>query len=94
MQEREVILHHCIDQARKTGLPATATEAAELGDYLRDLRPVVAQFEPSPRRLEHGTKDEVLAIVAAAIAVVDADGTRRPREVEFLTDLRRELHAL
>src|SRR5678816_3925252 len=43
LQERDVILHHCLDQARKAGVPATAAEAAELGDYLRDLRPITAQ---------------------------------------------------
>jgi len=94
MLEREVILHHCLEQAHTAGEPATASEAAELGDYLRDLRPTTAQLGPSIRRLERGTKEEVIAVVAAAIAVVDADGARRPREIEFLTDLRRELHAL
>jgi tellurite resistance protein len=94
MQEREVILHHCLEQAHSAGGPATAAEAAELGDYLRDLRPTSAQLAPSIKRLERGTKEEVLAVVTAAIAVVDADGMRRPREVAFLTDLRRDLHAL
>ena len=93
-QERQVILEFCLDRARKAGTPATAKEAAELGDYLRDLRPTMAQFDPAIRRLEHSGKDEVLALVAAAKAVVDADGTRRAREVEFLADLSRELHAL
>ncbi len=95
IQEREVILHHCLKQAHNAGGPATtAAEAAELGDYLRDLRPTTAQLGPSIRRLERGTKEEVIAVVTAAIAVVDADGARRPREVQFLTDLRHELHAL
>lgn len=94
IQEREVILHHCLEQAHNAGGPATAAEAAELGDYLRDLRPVTAQLGPAIRRLEHGTKEEVIALVTAAIALVDADGARRPREIAFLTDLKRELHAL
>jgi tellurite resistance protein len=94
MQEREVILHHCLEQAHVSGEPATAAEAAELGDYLRDLRPTSAQLAPSIKRLEHGTKEEVVAVITTAIAVVDADGDRRPREVAFLTDLQRDLHAL
>ena len=94
IQEREVILHHCLEQAHNSGQPATASEAAELGDYLHDLRPTTAQLGPSIRRLERGTKEEVIAVVTAAIALVDADGARRPREVEFLADLKRELHAL
>ena len=77
IQEREVILHHCLEQAHNSGEPATASEAAELGDYLRDLRPTTAQLGPSIRRLEHGTKEEVIAVVTAAIALVDADGARR-----------------
>jgi len=32
MLEREVILHHCLEQAHTAGEPATASEAAELGD--------------------------------------------------------------
>jgi hypothetical protein len=93
-QERQVILAFCLDQARKAGEPATAKEAAELGDYLRDLRPTMAQFDPAIRRLEESGKDDVVALVAAAKAVVDADGARRAREVEFLADLSRELEAL
>jgi hypothetical protein len=94
VQERKVILHHCLEQAHNAGDPATAAEAAELGDYLRDLRPVSAQLNPAIRRLEHGTKEEIIAVVTAAIALVDADGARRPREMTFLTDLKHELHAL
>jgi tellurite resistance protein len=94
LQERQVILDFYLAESRKAGKPATATEAAELGDYLRDLRPTTAQFGPAIRRLEDAEKDEVVALVAAAIAVVDADGARRAREVEFLAELSRELHAL
>ena len=93
-QERQVIFEFCLERARKAGTPATAMEAAELGDYLRDLRPTMAQFDPAIRRLEECGKDEVLALVAAAKAVVDADGARRAQEAEFLADLSRELHAL
>jgi len=94
MQERQVILHHCLDQAHKAGMPATAAEAAELGDHLRDLRPTMTQFYPALGRLEEASKDAVLAVIATAMAVVDADGTRRERELEFLLDLRRELELL
>ena len=62
-QERQVILDFCLERARKAGTPATAMEAAELGDYLRDLRPTMAQFDPAIRRLEESGKDEVLALV-------------------------------
>ena len=55
-QERQVILRLCLERARKAGTPATAMEAAELGDYLRDLRPTMAQFDPAIRRLEHSAR--------------------------------------
>ena len=93
-QERQVILEFCLERARKAGNPATAGEVAELGDYIRDLRPSMAQFDPAIRRLEESGKEEVVALVAAAKAVIDADGARRAREIEFLDDLSRELHAL
>ena|SRR5687768_13640391 len=94
MQERQMILQHCLDQAHKAGIPANAAEAAELGDHLRELRPTMTQFYPAIGRLEAASKDEVLAVIATAMAVVDADGTRRERELEFLLDLRRELELL
>ena len=94
MLERQAILDHCLDRARQAGKPATAAEAAELGDHLRDLRPRMTQFDHAIRRLEDGSKDEMIALVAAAMAVVDADGARRERELEFLADLHRELHTL
>jgi hypothetical protein len=92
--ERQLIWQHCLDEARKAGAPATAAEAAELGDYVRELRPTMTEFYPAIGRLENGSKEEVVALVATAKAIVDADGTRRPREVEFLADLTRELEAL
>jgi len=64
LQERQVILEFCLDRARRAGKPATAKEAAEFGDYLRDLRPSLAQFGPAIRCLEDTEKDEVVALVA------------------------------
>lgn len=92
--ERQLILQHCLDEASNAGVPATAAEAAELGDYLRDLKPAMTEFLPAIGRLENGSKAEVMALVATARAIVDADGERRPREVQFLADLTRELDAL
>jgi hypothetical protein len=94
IQERQVILDHCLDQAKRAGMPATAAEAAELGDHLRDLRPMLTQLDHAIARLEEGSKEEVIAVVHTAMAVIDADGVRRERELEFLRDLKRELEVL
>ena len=83
----QVILRHCLERAREGGHAGDGIEAAELGDYLRDLRPTLAQFDPAIRRLDDAVKDEVLALVAAAMP----GGCRRrsgvPRKSEFLADL-------
>jgi hypothetical protein len=92
--ERQLIIQHCLDEAQKAGRPATSAEAAELGDYVRELRPSMNQFLPSISRLEAGSKEEIVALVATAKAIVDADGAQRPRELEFLADLSRELETL
>jgi len=92
--EREVIFKHCIDRAQKSGLSLTANDAAELGDYLRDLRPARTQLDHALKELERDPKDEIVALVEAAIALIDADGVRRPEEQKFLAELTADLESL
>jgi hypothetical protein len=94
LAERQVVLSHCLERARQMGVEATLAEVAALTDHLRDFRPTRAQLQPALKRLERDSKDDIIALVAAAKAVVDADGVRRPREVRFLDELSRDLSAL
>jgi hypothetical protein len=94
LSEREVVLHYCLARADEAGLNLTPAETAALSDYLRDFRPTRMQLGPALKRLEHDSKADIAALVAAAQAVVDADGERRPREMQFLDELNRDLAAL
>ena len=93
-EEREVILNHCLARAKLSGLELSLNEMAALSDYLREFRPTQAQLRPALKRLDRDSKDDIIALVAAAQGVVDADGMRRPREVQFLSQLSRDLAAL
>ena len=91
VEEREIILDHCLDRAKISGLELSLMEKAALNDYLRAFRPSRAQFGPALKRLHHDSHGDIVSLVAAAQRVVDADGIRRPREVKFLEELSRDL---
>ncbi len=93
-EEQEVILLHCAARAKLSGLELSSAEQAALSDYLREFRPTHAQLRPALKRLEHDSKHDIVALVAAAQEVVDADGVRRPREIQFLEQLMRDLAEL
>ncbi|HEY4263672.1 MAG TPA: hypothetical protein VGM72_00010 [Micropepsaceae bacterium] len=94
VQEREVILDHCLDRAKLSGLELSLMEKTALSDYLHAFRPSRAQFGPALKRLHHDSHGDIVSLVAAAQRVVDADGVRRPREIKFLEDLSRDLACL
>jgi tellurite resistance protein len=94
MAEREAVLRYCIARAQAGGLLLSLAEKAALSDYLRDFRPTLMQMPAALKRLEHETKDDIALLLAAAKTVVDADGERRPRELQFLEELNRDLAAL
>jgi hypothetical protein len=94
LEEREAILNHCRGRAKLSGLELSLNEMAALGDYLREFRPCHAQLRPALKRLEHDSKDDIIALVAAAQGVVDADRVRRAHEVKFLEQLSRDLASL
>ena len=92
--EREIILQHCIERAKKAGIALTETEKRALNDHLSDFAPFPAELELAVKHLRLDSQDDIVALVVAARAIVDADGVRRPREVEFLSELARDLAAL
>jgi tellurite resistance protein len=94
MPERLVILRYCQKRAKNADAALTLDEVAALGDYLRDFKPTRGQLASAIKRLEHDSKADIADLIAAAQGVVDADGERRPREVQFLAELSRDLAAL
>jgi len=93
-RERETILRHCVNRARIAGLEMTAEEEATLSDYLRHFRPTMLQLTPMLERLKHDTKPEIAGLIAAAHALVEADGVVRLQEVTYLASLQHDLLAL
>jgi tellurite resistance protein len=92
--ERQTIVRHCTDRAEKAGVELSSMEKAALYDYLRHFRPTLIQFISAMERLNHDTKNEIADLIAAARAVVEADGVVRLQEALYLTSLERELLAL
>jgi tellurite resistance protein len=89
--EREAILDYCIARARAAGIAVSLADRAALTDYLRDFKPSRMQLDRSLKRLEREPPESMRALIAAAQAVVDADGVRRAGEMRFLTELQHDL---
>ena len=92
--EREVILRYSVERAKKSGMDITPAERLALNDYLFGFRPSRTQLTTAVKHMRQDSKEDMVALVAAARAIVDADGERRPRELEFLNELSRDLAAL
>lgn len=93
-RERDVIVTHCVTFARRCGLELDGGGTIEFVEYIESYRPSLMQLDPALTRLEHGSRDEMAALVAAARAVIEADGVIRPEETRFLEQLDEELGQL
>lgn len=93
-QECEVVVAHCIDQARRQGIEVDPGRAQLFSDYVATYRPTLMQLDPALARLSHSAHQEVLNLVCAAQAVIEADGVVRPEETKLLTELNEDLRDL
>jgi len=93
-KERETIQRYCVNRARNAGFEMSEDEEAALSDYLRHFRPTMQQLTPMLERLKHETKPEIAGLIAAAHALVSADGIVRLQEVTYLASLQHDLLAL
>jgi tellurite resistance protein len=93
-RERDVIVTHCMTFARSRGLEIDGSGTVELVEYIESYRPSLMQLDPALTRLERGSHDEMAALIAAARAVVEADGVIRPEETRLLDELKAELGRL
>jgi tellurite resistance protein len=92
--ERQAILDHCLALLRQNGTPANDADRAALEDYITDLRPSLMQLEPALKRLEREPPETVAAMLAAATAVMEADGRCDPAEARLIAEMREELSKL
>ena len=93
-RERDAIVTHCVTLAGIKGLELDSSDTVEFVEYVESYRPSLMQLDPALKRLEHGSHGELAALVAAARAVVEADGVIRPEETRFLDQLNEELKRL
>ena len=94
MAEREAILTYCLAHLSDIDMTPTHEEQTALDAYLREFRPGRAQLAAALKRLEKEPAPRIAALIAAAQAVVDADGERRAYEVKILSEIASELAAL
>jgi hypothetical protein len=92
--EREAIVAHCLAMAEKSGIAVNEAERDALAAYIAEFRPTFAQLEPALKRIENESAENIAALIASAIAVVDADGERRAVELGLLAELEQELRAV
>jgi hypothetical protein len=92
--EREVILRYCADRACKHGAELSTREEQSLSDYLRHFHPTLTEITSATERLRHADADEIAALIAAAHAVVEADGVVRLQEAMYLGSLEHALASI
>ncbi len=93
-RERDVIVTHCVTFARSRGLDLDGSGTIEFVEYIESYRPSLTQLDSALKLLEHGNHEEMAALVAAARAVIEADGVIRPEETRFLDQLNEDLARL
>jgi len=93
-QERDAIVAHCVTVAARRGVDVDSRRTALFTDYVADYRPSLMQLDQAIARLAESSRAELLELVEAARAVVDADGVTRDEEKRFLLTLGEELRAL
>jgi hypothetical protein len=92
--ERDVIVAHCTSFARSRGISINGQDTRVFAEYIEDYRPTLVQLDPALMRLSHATHDEIVALIEAARAVVNADGITRPEEARLLDEMSEELARL
>lgn len=89
--EQKAICDHAIAILAKAGKTISDAQADALKAYIANLRPSLMQLDPALRKLEKETPDAMIALLAAARAVVMADGRIDPAEARLLDELKLEL---
>jgi hypothetical protein len=92
--EQDAILAHCLLLAARADMAVAAAEREALKAYIGEFRPALSQLDAALKRIESENAEHMAALIAAAQAVVDADGERRPEEARLLAELEDALKAL
>jgi hypothetical protein len=88
--ERQAIRNYCLAHLDILDMTPTSAEREALDAYLLEFRPGRAQLAAALKRLEREPEARIAGLIAAAQAVVDADGDRA-YEVKILGEIADEL---
>ncbi len=88
--EQTVIVEHCLALSKAAGRAASDAERMALAKYVGCFRPSLLQLDPALHRLEQESHENLMALLAAALAVIEADGVTKPEEARFLANLKQE----
>lgn len=93
-KEHEVIAGYCLQRLEIEGITVTPEERAAFLAYIRSYKPTRMQLAFAVKKLAAEPKADLLGLVAAAKAVVEADDTEQEGEKRFFDNIERELAAL
>jgi tellurite resistance protein len=89
--EQAAMLDHAIAILKMKGETVGEADRAALKTYIASLEPSLVQLDPALKRLEHGSPQEMAALLDAARKVMMADGTVDAAEAHLLDELQQEL---
>ncbi len=93
VEERDVIVEHCISMARRRGVEIMGEHMQIFVDYVSIFRPSLLQLDPALSALIRAHNQEIGDLLRAAHSVIVADGTTRPEELHFFTELNADIEA-
>ena len=89
--EQAAMLDHALAILKMKGETVADADRAALKTYIASLKPSLVQLDPALKRLEHGSPQEMAALLDAARKVMMADGTVDAAEAHLLDELQQEL---
>ena len=89
--EQAAMLDHALAILKMKGETVAEADRAALKTYIASLKPSLVQLDPALKRLEHGSPQEMAALLDAAMKVMMADGTVDAAEAHLLDELQQEL---
>ncbi|HUA76786.1 MAG TPA: WYL domain-containing protein, partial [Acetobacteraceae bacterium] len=90
-EEIEVVLDYVVHRAERAGIPSGDADCRAIAAYLRRLTPHADVLGECLERLGREDVSERRHLLDSAIAVMNADGTQDPAEVDLVLRIRESL---
>ena len=88
--EQKIIVDHCLALAKRHDILVSDTGRAAFAAYVSDYRPSLMQLDPALGLLERDSLEDLADLLAAASAVISADGLIEPAELRLLDEIKQE----